>query len=155
MKAKTSRIKQLLGQVFCQKNVYAVKNARQSRKDEGNRRRSGVAPVLPTVSDVAVSDASQSQDQSSEMSSDGDSYSECANHDDRYDTLRRSNRKRTPSVWMDDSKKRLKIAQPQSKPDGVCSRWKRLHTKCDGAQQCIRYTKAGARLFSMLSLPRH
>ena len=153
MKAKTSRIKRLLGQVFCQKNVYAAKNARQ--KDEGNRMRSDVAPVLSTVSDVALSDATQSQDQSGEMSSDDDSYSGCSMYDNRYDTPRRSTRKRTPSIWMDDSEKRLKIAKPQSKPYGVCSRWKRLHTKCDGAQQCSRCNKAGARLFSLLSLPLH
>ena len=153
MKAKASRIKRLLGQVFCQKNANAAKNALQ--KDEGNRIRRNVAPVLPTVSDVAVFDTTQSQDQSGEMSNDDDSYSKGAKYDDRHDTPRRSTRKRTPSIWMDDSEKRLKLAKPQSKPYDICSRCKRLHSKCDGSRQYVRCTKAGARLFNMLSLPRH
>lgn len=154
MKAKACRIKQLLGQVFYQKNVYAAKNARRYQKDEGNRKRSDVAP-LPTVSDVVVSVTPQSRDQSGEISSDDDSYSQCAKYDNRYDTPRRSKRKRTPSIWMDDSEKRVKISQPQSKPYDICSQCKRLHSKCEGARQHVKCTRAGARMFSMLSPPLH
>ena len=152
IKAKASRIRRLLGQVFCQKNLDAVRNARKFQI-EGEKRRSSniapVAPMLPVAPDVAVSDATHSQDQSGEISSDDPSYCESAVSDNSYDTPRRSNRKRTPS------KKRQKVVHPQGKPSRTCNRCKQHHSKCDGAQRCIRCTKAGKRQFNMLSLPLH
>ena len=137
--------------MFCQKNANAAKSARRSQKEKGHHKKDKVAP-LPTVSDVAVPDTPQSQDQSGEMSNDEDSYTKCAKYDDHYDMLRRSSRKRTPSIWMADSEKRQKISQPQSKPYDNYSRCKRLHSKCNGGQQCVRCTKIRARQSSMLSL---
>ena len=133
MMAKASRIKRLLGQLFCQKNVNAAKLARRSLTVEENHGRSN----------VAVSDATQSREQSGETSSDSGS-SGFANKNNCYNIARRPNLKRTPSIWMDGSTKRPKITQPQLKPNGVCSRCKRLHQKCDGAQECIKCIKAGA-----------
>lgn len=129
-KTKASRIKRLLGQVFCQKNIHAAKYGRSILKDEEDRGKTN----------VAVSDATHSPYQSGEASSDS-SYTEFAN---LYNTSRRPNLKRTPTTWMDESKKRPKITQPQIKPNGVCSRCKRLHQKCDGAQECIKCINAGA-----------
>ena len=152
MEAKASRIRRLLGRVFFQKNLNAAKNARKFQK-AGEKRRSNniapVAPMLPVASDVAVTDATQSQDQYGEMSSDDPSYCESAVSDNSCDTLRRSNRKRTPS------KKRQKIAHPQAKPNRTCNRCKRHHSKCDGAERCVRCTKSGERQFNMLSLAPH
>lgn len=152
IKAKASRIRRLLGQVFCQKNFNAVKNARQFQR-EGEKRRSSniapVAPMLPAASNVAVSDATQLQDQSGEMSSDDPSYCESGISDNSYDTPRRSNRRRTPS------KKRQKIAHPQVKPYRICNRCRQHHSKCDGAQRCFRCTKSGKRQFNIISLPPH
>ena len=141
--------------MFCQKNANAAKSARRSQKAGGNRLRSDVAPVVPTVSNVALSEATPSQDRSGEISNDDDSYSKSAKYDNRYDTPRRSNRKRTPSIWMDDSEKRVKLSQPQSEPYDICNRCKRLHSKGEGAQQYVKCTRAGARMFSMLSPPLH
>lgn len=152
MKAKASRIKRLLGQVFCQKNLNAAKKARKFQKEAEKRRSSNNAPVasmLPVASGVAVSDVAQSQDQSRGMSSDDPSYCESATSNNSFDTPRRSNRKRTPS------KKRQKITHPQGKPYRTCNRCKQHHSKCDGAQRCIRCTKSGKREFNMLSLPPH
>ena len=152
MKAKVSRIRRLLGQVFCQKNLNAVKNARRSQK-EGEKRRSSniapIAPMLPAASNVAVSDATQRQDQSGEMSSDDPSYCESAISDNSYYTPRRSTRKRTPS------KKRQKIAHLQVKPQPrpICDRCRKHHSKCDGTQRCIRCTEAEKRQFNMMSPP--
>ena len=152
IKANASRIRRLLGRVFFQKNLNAARNARKFRK-EGDKRRSNniapVAPMLPVASDGAVTDATQSQDQYREMSSDDPSYCESAVSDYSCDTLRRSNRKRTPS------KKRQKIAHPPVKPNRTCNRCKRHHTKCDGAERCVRCTKSRERQFYMLSLAPH
>ena len=135
--------------MFCQKNANAAKSARRMQKEKGHNKQSNVAP-LPTAPDVAVPDTSQSQDPSGDLSSDEDSYSKCAKYDEHYDMLRRSSRKRTPSIWMAESEKRQKISYPQSKPYDVGSRCKRLHSKCNGAQQCIRCTKIRARQFRIL-----
>ena len=152
MKAKASRIRRLLGQVFCQTNLNAAKNACKLQKEEEKRRSSKIAPIapmLPVASDVTVSDAPQTQDQSGAMSSDDPSYCESVTSNNSFDTPRRSNRKRTPS------KKRQKITHPQGKPYRTCNRCKQHHSKCDGAQRCIRCTKSGKREFNMLSLPPH
>ena len=150
MEAKASRIRRLLGRVFFQKNFYAARNARQ--KEEYKRRSNNIAPVapiLPVASYVAVSDETQSQDQYEEMSSDDLSYCESAVSDYSCDTLRRSKRKRAPS------KKRQKIAHSPVKPNRKCNRCKRHHTKCNGAERCVRCTKSRERQFNMLSLAPH
>ena len=152
IKVKASRVRRLLGQVFCQENLNAAKNVRKSQKEGDKRRSNNIAPVasmLPVASYVAVSDATQLQDQYGEMSSDDPSYCESAVSDNSCDTLRRSNRKRTPS------KKRQKIAHPQVKPHKICNRCKQHHSKCDGAQPCVRCTKSRKCQFNMLSLPPH
>lgn len=113
-----------------------------------------VANMLTNASDVAVSDATQSQDQSWEMSSDDPSYCESAGSDNSYQAPRRSNRKRTPSIKRrKPSIKRRKIAHPPGKTSTTCNLCKRWHSKCDGAQPCKRCTKAGRCQFNMLSLP--
>ena len=139
IKAKASRITQLLGQVLCQKNVNALKNAKRSHKRNHS----------------TVSSTTQPQDRSGETSSDDSSYSEFAKNDNRYDVPKCSKRKRTPSARMDDSKKRPKAAEPLNKSYGTCRRCRRLHSKCDGTRQCSRCTKAAARQSSMLSPPLH
>ena len=152
MKAKACRIRRLLGQVFCQKNLDAAKNACKFQIEGEKRRSNNIAPVasmLPVASDVAVSNATQSQDQSGGVSSDDGSYCESAIGKNHYDTPRRSNRKPTPS------KKRQKIAHPQGKPSETRNRCKQHHTKSDGSQPCISCIKAGKRQFNMLSLPPH
>ena len=150
IKAKISRIRRLLGQVFCQRNVDAANFARKLQIEGEKRRRSNIAPVanmLTNASDFTVSDATQSQDQFWEMSSDDPSYYESTRSDNSYETPRRSNRKRTPST------KRQKSAHQQGKPLRTCNLCKRHHSKCDGAQPCIRCTKARKCQFNMLSLP--